>query len=47
VNYRVWENENRAARLYGKIDNIFNERYYQNGWLNPRATFVMGLGYMF
>jgi iron complex outermembrane receptor protein len=47
VNYRLWEGEHREARLYGKIDNIFNERYYQNGWLNPRATFVMGLGYMF
>jgi iron complex outermembrane receptor protein len=47
VNYRVWEGENRSARLYGKVENLFNERYYQNGWLNPRATFVMGLGYSF
>jgi hypothetical protein len=43
----VWESERRAARIYGKIDNLSNERYYQNGWLASRATFVMGLGYGF
>lgn len=47
ANYRIWEGETRAVRLYGKVDNMFNERYYQNGWLNPQATFVMGLGYTF
>jgi iron complex outermembrane receptor protein len=47
VNYRVWEHENRVARLYGKVENLFNQRIYQNGWLNPRATFVMGVGYGF
>jgi iron complex outermembrane receptor protein len=47
ASYRFWESEQRAARFYGKIDNLFNERYYQNGWLASQATFVMGIGYRF
>jgi iron complex outermembrane receptor protein len=45
--YRFWESDRRSARLYGKVDNLFNERYYQNAWLAPRATFLFGLGYGF
>lgn len=47
VNYRLWEGERRSARIYGKIDNLSSQRYYQNGWLASRATFVMGLGFGF
>jgi vitamin B12 transporter len=42
--YRFWEGEGVTTRIYGKVDNIFNRRYYQNAWLAPRATFVVGLG---
>jgi iron complex outermembrane receptor protein len=45
--YRVWEGERRSARIYCKVDNIFNQRYYQNGWLAPQATALLGLGYNF
>ena len=45
--YRVWENERRSLRLYGKADNVFNQRYYQNGWLAARGTVLAGLGYGF
>jgi iron complex outermembrane receptor protein len=45
--YRVWESEKKTARLYGKAENLFGERYYQNGWLAPRATFTMGVSYGF
>jgi iron complex outermembrane receptor protein len=47
LNYRVWENERRSVRLYTKIDNIFNQAYYQSGYLAARATFASGLGYSF
>jgi iron complex outermembrane receptor protein len=43
VGYRVWERETRTARVYTKIDNMLNQRWYQNGWLAPQATFVTGL----
>ena len=26
----------------GKADNVFNQRYYQNGWLAARATLLLG-----
>jgi iron complex outermembrane receptor protein len=45
--YRVWQNEARYVRFHGKVENLLNERYYQNGWLAPRATFVTGLSYGF
>ncbi len=44
ASYRFWERERKTARLYGKVDNIFNKRYYQNGWLASQATFVVGIG---
>jgi iron complex outermembrane receptor protein len=47
ANYRFWDNERQSARFYGKADNLFNRRYYQNAWLAPRATFVIGIGYGF
>ncbi len=47
ASYRVWEGERRSARVYCKVDNIFNQRYYQNGWLAPQATALLGLGYNF
>lgn len=47
LNYRLWENEKRSVRVYTKVDNIFNQPYYQAGWLAPRATFASGLGYSF
>jgi vitamin B12 transporter len=45
--YRFREGEAGSARVFGKVENVFNERYYHNGWLAPRATFVIGLGYGF
>ena len=47
ASYRVWEREKKSARIYGKVDNLFNETYYVAGFLAPRATFVTGIGYSF
>lgn len=45
--YKFWDKERQSARFYAKADNVFNNRYYQNGWLASQATFVIGLGYGF
>ena len=47
ANYRVWEGEKRSVRAYTRIDNLFNQTYYEAGWLASKATFVVGLGYGF
>ena len=47
ASYRLWEGERRSVRLYGKADNVFNQRYYQNGWLAAQGTMVVGFGYGF
>lgn len=45
--YRFWEDEAKSARLYAKGENIFNQRFYQNGWLAPQANFLAGIAYAF
>jgi len=45
--YRLWDNESRSVRLYGHVENLFNQRYYQNGWLAPRGNFRAGLAFGF
>ena len=47
ASYRLWESERRSVRLYGKADNVFNQRYYQNGWLAAQGTMLVGFGYGF
>jgi len=45
--YRFWDDERKSARFYGKVENLFNQRYYFAGVLAPRATFVAGIEYAF
>jgi outer membrane receptor for ferrienterochelin and colicin len=45
--FRVWENDRRFLRAYGNVNNLFNQRFYQNGWLAPQATFALGMAYSF
>ncbi len=45
--YRFWDDERKSARFYGKVENVFNRRYYFAGVLAPRATFVGGIEYAF
>ncbi|MCS7024295.1 MAG: TonB-dependent receptor [Bryobacteraceae bacterium] len=47
ASYRIWDQEVKSARLYFKLENLLNQRYYQNGWLAPRATFLAGLAFGF
>ena len=39
----LWDGESKRLRLYGQVENLFNQRYYQNGWLAPGANFRSGL----
>jgi iron complex outermembrane receptor protein len=45
--YLLRETEHGALKVNTRIDNIFNRTHYDLGWLAPRTTFVMGLGYQF
>ncbi len=47
LNYRIWSNEKRSVRVYTKVDNIFNQAYYESGYLAPQATFASGLRFSF
>jgi hypothetical protein len=47
ASYRFWGDERRSARFYGKVDNLFDQRYYQNGWLAAGATGILGIGCSF
>ncbi len=46
-NYRLYQGEKSLTRLYVKVDNLFSQRYYQNGWLAARTNLVVGLGFGF
>jgi vitamin B12 transporter len=41
--YLVWEGEGTKARLYGKVENLFDNTYYHGGYLAPGATGTLGL----
>jgi len=45
--YRFWDNERKSARFYGKVENLFNRRYYFAGALAPQATFAAGIEFAF
>ena len=47
ANYRVFQGERRSVRAYVKVDNLFNQTYYESGWLAAKATFALGMGYSF
>jgi iron complex outermembrane receptor protein len=37
----------RTVRVYGKVDNVFNRVYFENGFRTPGAMFVGGASYQF
>ena len=47
LSYRRPLAEFRAVRFYGKVDNMFNQTYYQDGFRTPGATFVTGMQFEF
>lgn len=47
ASYRFWDSESHSARVYARVDNLFNHTYYELGFLAPGTTFVTGLSYSF
>lgn len=47
ASYRFWDRESRSARVYARVDNIFDRTYYETGFLAPGASFVTGVSYSF
>jgi vitamin B12 transporter len=45
--YRLWSNDKSQLRLYGKVENVFNQRWYENGWLTPQAWGIVGLSFTY
>lgn len=41
--YLVWEGERAKARLYGKVENLFDKTYYHSGYLAPGAVGTVGM----
>lgn len=47
ANYKLWVRDNQSLRVYGKVDNVLNQTYYENGVLNPKAWAIAGLAFAF
>jgi outer membrane receptor protein involved in Fe transport len=45
--YKLWANDKRNVRLYGKVENVFNQLYYENGWLRPQAWGIVGMSFTY
>ncbi len=47
ASYKIRDTETGSIRAYVRIDNLFNQTYYEAGWLAAKATVVGGIGYRF
>jgi len=47
ASYRLPLSEFRSLRFFGRVDNLLDRQYYENGFLNPRATGTAGLEFSF
>jgi outer membrane receptor protein involved in Fe transport len=47
LGYRRPLSEFRAIRFYGKVDNLFNQTYFEDGFRTPGATFTVGTQFEF
>ncbi|HUB33173.1 MAG TPA: TonB-dependent receptor [Bryobacteraceae bacterium] len=47
LSYRRLLGEFRAIRFYGKVDNLSNQAYFQDGFRTPGATFTVGTQFEF
>ena len=46
-NREVWSGEKHTLKAYAKVDNVFHQRYFENGFQGPRATFLTGMQVLF
>jgi iron complex outermembrane receptor protein len=47
VSYRFDLRESRAVELYTRVDNLFNQNYYEAGFRTPRRWAVAGFRFLF
>jgi hypothetical protein len=47
MNYNLPINDQRSVDLYFKVENLFNIRYTDNGYLAPGAWTIGGLKFNF
>ena len=43
LSHVLWSTEAQSLRLYGKLDNVLNREYYENGFRSPKLTGLVGL----
>ena len=46
-NREVWSGDKHSLKAYAKVDNVLNQRFYENGFQGPRATFLTGVQVLF
>lgn len=46
-NRDLWKGESATLRGYVKVDNLLNQRYFENGFTAPGATFLTGVQVQF
>jgi iron complex outermembrane receptor protein len=47
TSFAAWQKEKQAARIYAKIDNLFNKTYYIEGYRQAGTTAIGGITYSF
>jgi vitamin B12 transporter len=47
ASYRIPIREYRAIRFFARVDNLFNQTYFENGFLTPGRTASSGFEYQF
>ena len=47
VSYTVPVSENKSLRLYGKVENVFDRAYFEDGFRTPGAWGIAGLAFGF
>jgi vitamin B12 transporter len=47
TSFAAWQKEKQSARIYAKIDNLFNSNYYVEGYRAAGATAIGGVSYSF
>lgn len=47
TSFAAWQKEKQSARIYAKIDNLFNSNYYVEGYRAAGATAIGGIAYSF
>ena len=47
LNRVLWSGDKYTLKGYAKVDNMLHQRYFENGFLAPRASFLTGLQVLF